>query len=119
MSIFIGVGKVKYKFLENMCKSEIFAEILQTVSQETEIPPEQILSARKDEETVDARYLLVYLLMRSGFNHARIASLIRKGRRTVNNIANHLRDRFSSRKMLGISLENIRKQLGNKYFNWQ
>ena len=115
MSIFIGVGKVKYKFLENMCKSEIFAEILQTVSQETEIPPEQILSARKDEETVDARYLLVYLLMKSGFNHA---SLIRKGRRTVNNIANHLRDRFSSRKMLGISLENIRKQLGNKYFNW-
>ena len=44
-----------------MCKSEIFATILQTVSQETEIPPEQILSRKKDEETVDARYLLVYL----------------------------------------------------------
>lgn len=65
-----------------MCKSEIFATILQTVSQETEIPPEQILSRKKDEETVDARYLLVYLLTRNGFCSSRVASCIRKDIRT-------------------------------------
>ena len=38
-----------------MCKSEIFAEILEIVSQETEISVERILSSDKDTETVDAR----------------------------------------------------------------
>lgn len=62
-----------------MCKSEIFATILQTVSQETEIPPEQILSRKKDEETVDARYLLVYLLTRNGRMHTRGQGLLPYG----------------------------------------
>lgn len=42
-----------------MCKSEIFAETINLVSQETEIPVNRILSSDKDTETVDARYLLV------------------------------------------------------------
>lgn len=40
-----------------MCKSEIFAETLNLVSQETEIPVNRILSSDKDTETVDARCL--------------------------------------------------------------
>lgn len=36
-----------------MCKSEIFAETLNLVSQETEIPVNRILSSDKDTETVD------------------------------------------------------------------
>lgn len=47
---------------KNMCKSEIFAEILNLVSKETEISANRILSSDKDTETVDARYLLVHLL---------------------------------------------------------
>lgn len=35
-----------------MCKSEIFAETINLVSQETEIPAERILSPDKDAETV-------------------------------------------------------------------
>lgn len=50
-----------------MCKSEIFAEILEIVSQETEISVERILSSDKDTETVDARYLLVHILSEMGF----------------------------------------------------
>lgn len=99
-----------------MCKSEIFATILQTVSQETEIPPEQILSRKKDEETVDARYLLVYLLTRNGFCSSRVASCIRKDIRTVNLILTRFEARKSSRKYFGILLDNIKKQLGNKGF---
>lgn len=99
-----------------MCKSEIFAEILQTVSQETEIPPEQILSSRKDEETVDARYLLVYFLSRNGFCSSRIALCIHKDIRTVNLIITQFEGRKASRKYFGIMQENIRKMLGNKCF---
>lgn len=99
-----------------MCKSEIFATILQTVSQETEIPPEQILSRKKDEETVDARYLLVYLLTRNGFCSSRVASCIRKDIRTVNLILTRFETRKSSKKYFGILLDNIKKQLGNKGF---
>ena len=49
-----------------MCKSEIFAETINLVSQETEIPVNRILSSDKDTETVDARYLLVRLLVGKG-----------------------------------------------------
>ena len=100
----------------DMCKSEIFAEILQAVSQETEIPPEQILSSRKDEETVDARYLLVYFLSRNGFCSSRIAFFIHKDIRTVNLIITHFSERKASRKYFGIMQENIKKILGNKCF---
>lgn len=49
-----------------MCKSEIFAKIINIVSKETEVSVDQILSSDKKMETVDARYLLVSLLFESG-----------------------------------------------------
>lgn len=47
-----------------MCKADIFNEIIQIVSRETEIAPKVILSGSKEAEVVDARYLLVYFLLR-------------------------------------------------------
>lgn len=58
-----------------MCKSELYRQILGTVSQETEISEERILSKAKNAEIVDARYLLVYFLWRQGF-HAPVISVI-------------------------------------------
>lgn len=49
-----------------MCKSEIFAKIINIVSKETEVSVDQILSSDKNMETVDARYLLVFFLFESG-----------------------------------------------------
>lgn len=60
-------GKGKHKNEKSMCKSEIFAEILKIVSQETEIAIDRILSSDKDSETVDARYLLVHILSEKVF----------------------------------------------------
>lgn len=51
-----------------MCKSELYRQILGTVSQETEISEERILSKAKNAEIVDARYLLVYFLWRQGIS---------------------------------------------------
>ncbi len=61
-----------------MCKSEIFAETINLVAQETEIPASRILSSDKDTETVDARYLLVQLLVERGMYPSQIAPKIHK-----------------------------------------
>lgn len=53
-----------------MCKSQIFAEIINLVAQEMEVPPEKILSDDKTIETVDARYLIVRLLLEEGLYSA-------------------------------------------------
>ena len=95
-----------------MCKSRIFAEVLDIVSRETEVSGEQILSSRKDEETVDARYLLVHYLSQNGLTHSQISRLIGKNVRTVTYIATHFENREKERKILGINSENIRMKLG-------
>ncbi|WP_302821620.1 hypothetical protein [Parabacteroides goldsteinii] len=100
-----------------MCKTRVFNEILEAVSAETEVSADCILSGKKDEETVDARYMLVHLLSRSGISHSSIAKLINKNVRTVNHIVTGFEARMSSRKMFGINLEQIKKALGNKLFS--
>lgn len=50
-----------------MCKSEIFAKIINIVSKETEVSVDQILSSDKNMETVDARYLLVLSVYKTFF----------------------------------------------------
>lgn len=66
-----------------MCKSELCRQILGTVSQETEISEERILSKAKNAEIVDARYLLVYFLWRQGFHAPVISSLMNFSRRPI------------------------------------
>lgn len=66
-----------------MCKSELYRQILGTVSQETEIPEERILSKAKNAEIVDARYLLVYFLWRQGLHAPVISSLMNFSRRPI------------------------------------
>lgn len=60
-SFLCGMAKIRIKTRKDMCKSEIFAKIINIVSKETEVSVDQILSSDKKMETVDARYLLVSL----------------------------------------------------------
>lgn len=98
-----------------MSKSEIFNTILRMVSEETEIPSAQILSGRKDTETVDARYLLVHFLFQSGLNPSYIAARIGKTERAVNQIHTNFDQRLSTQKNIQNKLrknqEEVRKQL--------
>lgn len=96
-----------------MCKSEIFAKILRMVEQETEISREQILSANKEAEVVDARYILVDMLAGAGFYPSRIAVLIRQSKRSVNYILSNFPGRLKAGKMMRLQWENIRKNAGN------
>ena len=101
---------------ETMSKSDIFNDILRKVSEETEISCPQILSRRKDMETVDARYLLVHFLSETGFSSSYIAAKIGVRERTVTHILTNFDVRLSTQKMLRIQCENMRKWLGNKPF---
>ena len=71
--VLCGEAKISIKLEKTMCKSEIFAKIINIVSKETEVPVDQILSSDKNMETVDARYLLVSLLSESGMYPSQIA----------------------------------------------
>ena len=99
-----------------MCKSEIFAKIINIVSKETEVPVDQILSSDKNMETVDARYLLVSLLSESGMYPSQIAVHIHKTKRAVNYMISNFYERMESGKMLRIYWDNIKKSLGNNWF---
>lgn len=96
-----------------MCKSEIFAEILNCVSIETEISTDKILSSNKDTEIVDARYLLVHFLSERGLYPSQIAIHIHKSKRAVNYIISNFQDRIESGEMLRIQYENLKKQVGS------
>lgn len=65
--------KLNKNFYKRMKKSEIFAGILADVSSEAEIDSDRILSSERKEEVVDARYLVIFLLLGNGFYPAMIA----------------------------------------------
>lgn len=96
-----------------MCKADIFNEIIQVVSRETEIAPKVILSGSKEAEAVDARYLLVYFLFKEGFYPSQIASLVGKTKRAVNYMLSNFSSRVRCGKMMGIYRERIGNELGN------
>lgn len=79
----LAEAKVKQKFLQTMRKSEIFAGILADVSSETEIDSDRILSSERKEEVVDARYLVIFLLLGNGFYPAMIAERMGMTQRAV------------------------------------
>lgn len=95
-----------------MCKSEIFAEILNIVGKETEVSTELILSSSKVTEVVDARSIVVFFLTEYGLYPEQIATLLHK------TSASYLISTFESRKlankMIAIYLQNIRKSLENE-----
>lgn len=98
-----------------MRKSELFAEILECVAFETEITKEQILSCCRTAETVDARYILIYLLSREGFYNAEIANLLKMSRQSVGQVLNRFHDRCKqSGKMFEITLNRICKCIESK-----
>lgn len=95
-----------------MRKTELFAEILETVANETELTKEQILSHDRTAEIVDARYILIYLLRRKGFYIGEIAHAISFSRRAVEKIVSQFETRrIQSGRIFEIILERIANKL--------
>ena len=94
-----------------MCKSEIFAEILESVSRETEVPASRILGCSKQMEVVDARSILVKFLNEEGIYPEQIAALIHKTTASVRYLLSNYESRKSVNKIIAIYVQNIRKSI--------
>lgn len=88
--------KLNKNFYKRMRKSEIFAGILADVSSEAEIDSDRILSSERKEEVVDARYLVIFLLLGNGFYPAMIAERMGLSARAVRSAISGFEARLAS-----------------------
>ena len=95
-----------------MYKLEIFKNTLSAIAEETEIKKEQILSNAKQEEVVDARYLLVEIMYEQGLYPTQISHLTGVCVRSVNNFLQGFSSRCNSRKIMRIDYDRVRHKLG-------
>ena len=89
-----------------MCKSEIFAEIIEAVSRETEVSASQILGCSKH-----ARSILVKLLNERGLYPEQIAVLLHKTAASIRYLLSNYESRKSANKIIAIYAQNIRKAI--------
>lgn len=95
-----------------MYKVQIFQDVLKAVAEETELEPEKIISACKQEEVVDARALLVSIMNEYGLYPVQIGKLTGIDARRVTYFLVGFRERMNSRKILRINYENVKKKIG-------
>ena len=93
-----------------MCKTEIFARILNAVAKEVEMSPAVILSS-KSTEAVDARYIVTELCSRHGMYPIAIAERLGLTPRAVNHILSTFSDRIASHKMMQINYEAVKNTI--------
>lgn len=98
-----------------MKKTEIFAEILDVVSQATEIPANVICSRNKETGAVDARSVLVKLLCEEGVYPNQIADLTGLTPACVRRLPTDYEHRCSINKMIGRYMQHIRNVLASKH----
>ena len=90
-----------------------FERIVKAVADAAELRPTQILSKRRFQETLDARWVVVRLMHEEGFYSSKIADHMNMTTRNVNYILFSFETRmaFGDRCLRNI-LERARKELG-------
>lgn len=102
--------KLNKNFYKRMRKSEIFAGILADVSEETEIDSDRILSSERKEEVVDARYLVIFLLLGNGFYPAMIAERMGLSARAVRSAISGFEARLANSAGLRLVCERLSRK---------
>ena len=95
-----------------MYKMQVYLDTLSAVAEETEVEMEKILSGCKEEEVVDARILLIRLLSEQGLYPIQISRFTGICIRSVNRFLLDFTDRISSRKIMRLFYDNLKKKLG-------
>jgi len=91
--------------------SNYFTHLLDLISEITEIDKDIILSSCRKVEVVDARSLLVYILISEGFYPNNIAQIMGITRAGVCYLHSTFNDRLRSNPLLGRYLKDVKKQL--------
>lgn len=94
-----------------MPRTDIYRAIIDAIEKETEITEDRILSKAKTTEVVDARAILVNMLLENGFYPTQIARYIHKTPSSVNNLIRDYSNRVKNSKIIQIYLTNIRKNI--------
>lgn len=94
-----------------MCKTQIFNDILQIVSEETEINEALILSDNKSTAVVDARSILVDILREKGLYPVQIAEYLHKTPAGIRNLISKFENRKRSNGILAIYSQRIRNRM--------
>lgn len=89
-------------------------DILEAVSNETEVGVSRIMSRFSDAETVDARWMCVKLLREHGYYPARISSLMGITPRYVQYILTDFEDRVAISRIMRNNYERAAKKLRNR-----
>lgn len=94
-----------------MCKTQLFNDILQFVSEETEINEALILSDSKSTAVVDARSILVDILREKGLYPVQIAEYLHKTPAGIRNLISRFETRKRSNGILAIYSQRIRNRM--------
>ena len=94
-----------------MCKTQIFNDILQIVSEETEKNEALILSDNKSTAVVDARSILVDILREKGLYPVQIAEYLHKTPAGIRNLISGFENRKRSNGILAIYSQRIRNRM--------
>ena len=95
-----------------MYKMQIFQETLSAVVDETGLDSEQILSNGKEEESVDARSILIKIMNERGLYPLQISRFTGICIRSVNRFLIGFKERCNSRKIMRLNYENIKTKVG-------
>ena len=98
-----------------MAKSEIIADVLNKVAEETEVSKELILSHCRQQEVVDARHMAIMLMCEYGVYMSRIASVFGVSLRSVYSVRTDFYNRMSCNKPLKISHQRILQKLRTNF----
>ena len=95
-----------------MYKMQIFQETLNAVMDETGLDSKLILSNGKEEESVDARAILIKILNERGLYPIQISKFTSICIRSVNRFLIGFKERCDSRKIMRLNYENVKTKVG-------
>ena len=101
-----------YVIFITMGKNEDFSKVIKVVTELTDVSRDSILGRSREQEVVDARWMVISLMREKGYPTKQIAPLMNHPIRTVNHAINNFSDRVKySYGDLGNILAIARQQL--------
>ena len=96
----------------NMNKAEYFGKVIKVVTELMEVSEDSILGKSREQEVVDARWMVICLMREKGYPTRQISDLVHHPERTVNHAICNMDDRVKySYNGLGNILAIARQQL--------
>lgn len=97
-----------------MYKKDYFERLVSIVAELSDLSAENILHGRKTDEVVDARWIIVRILIEQGYHTSKIAMLLHMTQRNVTYISNVFQDRLDQYDSLFKSIyQKARVEAGN------